>query len=44
MGVRGIVYEGLNCIHMSLNRDRKIMKFVDVDLKILVKLISDEVK
>jgi hypothetical protein len=44
VGVRGIVLEGLNCIHMALNRDRKIMKSVDVDLEILVKLIRDEVK
>jgi hypothetical protein len=42
--LRGLVHEHLNCIHTALNRYRNVMKFVDVDMKIQVKFVKDEVK
>jgi hypothetical protein len=42
--LRGIFHEDLKWIHMTLNRNRKVMKSVDVDVKILIGLFRDEVK
>jgi hypothetical protein len=42
--LRRIVLGDLSCIHKTLNRYRKVMKFVDVALKLPVKFIKDEMK